>query len=229
MGGDIPKTLIPIGDKEPLLHYLLEGLRRAGVDDLMIVTGYKPKMVQEFVGERWEGEATFVWNARFASWGNFHSVRMALDQSPGFDLLVVNSDIVVHPDVYRRATTKQGELVLAVQRRQNLEPEDMRVQLGPDRVVSVSKELHMARSHGEFCGVSLLRGRAHRVYSDISSAWEWRADTGGYYEDVYNRMVGSVDVRAVPVAAGEYAEVDVPDDADTAATVIERHFQTSAA
>jgi choline kinase len=230
MGGATPKTLLPVGEKEPLLYYLLEGLKRAGVEDLLVVTGYKPMEVQNYVTEHWGAEnLAFTWNARYASWGNFHTLRMALDQSPAFELLVINSDIVVHPDVYRRAIRKDGDLLLAVQRRRDLEQEDMRVQLNGDNVVSVSKDLHMARSHGEFCGVSLLRGRAHRIYGDISNGWEWRADTTGYYEDVFNQMAGRLDMRAVQVAAGEYAEVDVPDDTDGALKVIERHFQASAA
>lgn len=230
MGGQKPKTLLPVGDKEPLLYYLLEGLKRAGVEDLLVVTGYKPTDVQDYVTQHWGAEnVAFTWNARYASWGNFHTLRMALDQSPGFDLLAINSDIVVHPDVFRRAIRKEGDLVLAVQRRRDLDPEDMRTQLNGDRVVSVSKNLHMARSHGEFCGVSLLRGRAHRLYGDISNGWEWRADTTGYYEDVYNQMAGRLDTRAVQVAAGEYAEVDVPGDRNGALKVIERHFQASPA
>jgi hypothetical protein len=82
----------------------------------------------------------------------------------------------------------------------------------------------MPRSHGEYAGVSLLRGDAHRVYTDIASAWQWKSDTAGYYEDVYNSMIGTVDVRASYVGEGEYAEVDTPDDVAAAIDVIDRHF-----
>lgn len=222
MGGQHPKTLLPLGDGEPMLKYILDSLKEAGVEDLMVVTGFKPSLVQDFVTENW-GEATFVFNARWASWGNFHSVRVAVDQSPGFDLMIVNSDIVVHPDVIRRAAAKDGELILAVQRRQRMDQEDMRVHLDKDRVLGVSKNLSMARSHGEYCGVSMLRGRAQRLYADIATKWEWQANTNGYYEDIYNAMAGSVNARASEVAAGEYAEVDTPEDVAAALKVIERH------
>jgi choline kinase len=223
MGGEHPKTLLPVGEQRPVLHYILEGLKQAGIDDLLVVTGFKPQEIQDFVTENW-GEATFVYNARYASWGNFHSVRMAVDQSPGFDLMIVNSDIVVHPDVYKRVLATQGELILSVQRRQRTDTEDMRVRLDKDRIRGVSKELGRAHSHGEFCGVSMLRGRAQRVYADLATNWEWRATTHGYYEDVYNSMLDRVDARAAEVAAGEYAEIDTPDDIADAVTVVERHF-----
>lgn len=232
MGGERPKTLLPLGEgeseREPMLRYILDGLKQAGVSDLLVVTGFKPAEVQEYVQSNW-GDATYVYNPRYASWGNFHSVRVALDQSPGYDLMVVNSDIVVHPDVFTRAMAKDGELVLAVQRKQRLDEEDMRVQLDRDRVLAIGKDLKRGLSHGEYCGVSLLRGSAYRVYTDIATNRQWQARTTGYYEDVYNDMAERVDVRASEVAAGEYAEVDTPEDVGAALKVVERHFSAAGA
>jgi choline kinase len=212
MGGERPKTLLDLEGQGPMLQHILGGLRDAGVEDLMVVTGFKPAEIQGFVSEHW-GEATYVLNARYASWGNFHSVRVAVDQSPGFDLMIVNSDIVVSPSVFKRVIAKEGDLVLAVQRKQRLDQEDMRVQLDGDKVVALGKELKMARSHGEYCGVSMLRHRAQRLYGDVATRWEWQANTHGYYED----------------AAGEYAEVDKPEDVPAAVKVIGRHLSPATA
>jgi choline kinase len=224
MGGETPKTLLPVGERGPLLQYLLEGLSKAPIDDLLVVTGHRAEEVEAFVSETWEGDATFVRNSRYASWGNFHSVRVALDQSPGMDVMIVNCDVVVHPDVFRRVAESPGKLVLSVQRRQDLDQEDMRVQIERDKVLAIGKDLKKSSSHGEYTGVSLLRPAAHRLYSDICSKLEWQALTKLYYEDVYAMMLGRVDARSVPVAAGEYAEVDTPEDVAAAGDIIERHF-----
>jgi choline kinase len=224
MGGARPKALIPVAEDRPLLHYLLRGLRVAGVTDLMVVTGFASAAVQSFVSDAWEGAApTYVFNARYASWGNFHSVRVALDQSPGHDVLVVNSDIVVHPEVFRRVLGAFADLVLAVEPRAGLDREDMRVALEGDRVRAVSKSLGPSEGHGEFCGVSLIRPPAARRYLDVATTREWRAETAGYYEDVYDAILPQVDARAALVERDEYAEVDRPEDVETAATVIARH------
>lgn len=222
MGGAQPKTLIPLGEHEPILHYILSGLKRAGVEDLMVVTGFQPDKIQASVTERW-GEATYVFNARYASWGNFHSVRVALDQSPGVDTMFVNSDVVVHPNVFERVMSTRGDLVLAVQQRYDLDEEDMRVRLDRDRVLAIGKDLPKRLSQGEFAGVSLLRPLAASVYSDVASALEWDARTGLYYEDVYGVMLDRIEARFAPVNAGEYAEVDAPDDMRAASAVIERN------
>jgi L-glutamine-phosphate cytidylyltransferase len=224
MGGGTPKTLLPVGGREPLLHYILAGLKRSGVEDLVVVGGHRSGDVQAFVDERWGTTGvTYVFNARYASWGNFHSVRVALDQSPGFDVLVVNSDVIVHPDVYGRVVETPGDLVLAVERRRRLDQEDMRVQLRGTRVADIGKGLKDARSHGEFDGVSLLRLPAARHYLDVATDLEWRGETILYYEDVYARFLDRIDARAAFVEPGEYAEVDVPEDVEAAGAVIDRY------
>ena len=224
MGGTEPKTLIPLGGREPLLFHILSGLKTAGMDDVLVVTGFKPQTIQDYVATHFEDlDVTYVFNARFASWGNFHSVRVALDQSPGFDVLVVNSDVVVHPDVYRRVVQTRGDLVLAVQRRRVLDDEDMRVHLDGEKVLGIGKDLKRAFSHGEYAGVSLLRPLAARAYGDVASDLEWRAETGLYYEDVYARILSRVETRAARVNEHEYAEVDTPDDVAAAVAVVERH------
>lgn len=224
MGGTRPKALLPVGDNEPLLFYLLKGLKKTGVDDLIVVTGHGPGEIGEYVAEHWGNDnLQLVFNARYASFGNFHSVRMALDQSPGVALLVVNSDIVVPPDVFTRVLDTAGDLVIAVERRYGLDEEDMRVRVDGTRVRSISKKLKMAHSHGEFCGVSLLRPPAAAHYADVASDLEWTGESSIYYEDVYDRILDRLDARAAEVKAGEYAEVDEPSDIDRAAAVIDRH------
>jgi choline kinase len=223
MGGREPKTLIPVGNGEPMLHYILKGLRAAGIEDLLVVTGFRPAAVESFVRARWDADVSFVRNARFASWGNFHSLRLAIDQSPGVSLVAVNSDIVVHPRVFERVRSTRGDLVLAVQRRPDLEAEDMRVEVVDDRAAAIGKGLAMERSHGEFCGVSMLSHRAAAAYADVASGLEWSADTSVYYEDVYARILHVVDARWAPVEDTEYAEVDKPADLEGAARVLERH------
>jgi choline kinase len=229
MGGGTPKTLLPLDGHEPLLHYILEGLRTSGITDVLIVTGHRAGDIQDYVAEHGEGlTVTYVHNPRYASWGNFHSVRLAMDQSPGYDVLVVNCDVVVQPDVYKRVAETHGDLVLAVEKKLVLDDEDMRVRLDGDRVLAIGKHLKRAASHGEYDGVSLLRPAAARSYLDAATNLEWAGDVNLYYEDVFGTMMSDLEVRAAFVATGEYAEVDTPDDVAGAVAVIERYHQALA-
>lgn len=223
MGGGTHKSLMSLDGHEPLLYYMLAGLKRAGISDLMVVTGHAASDVEEYVAKYWEGEATFQFNPRYASWGNFHSLRVAIDQSPGAPLLVVNCDIVIHPEVLTRVLEQPGDLVLAVEKRLRLDDEDMRVRLAGNRVIGIGKSLTRAHGHGEFCGVSLLRPTAAAAYQEAATQVEWNGDTHIYYEDVFARILDAVDGRSATVDAGEYAEVDEPANVAQAARVVQSH------
>lgn len=222
MGGREHKSLVPLDGKEPLMHYILAGLQRAGIENLLVVTGWRHDDVAAYVTERWTGEAQFARNPRYASWGNFHSLRIAIDQSPADELLVVNCDVIVKPDLFGRVRDTDGELILAVEKRLRLDDEDMRVRLQGNQVKAIGKDLPRAHGHGEFCGVSHLRSDAKRAYSDIASAVEWQGRTDIYYEDVYAEILSDVEARAAFVVVGEYAEVDEPADVPDALRVIEQ-------
>lgn len=223
MGGEVPKTLLPVGEDEPMLAYILDGLAVVGIDDLLVVTGFQPDAVQDFVSERWKGTVTYVRNARFASWGNFHSLRVGLGQSPSYDVLAVNSDVVVRPDVFRRVAETRGDLVLAVERRWALDDEDMKVRLEGTRVTRIGKWVKRSLAQGEFAGVSLLRREAALAYDRAASAAEWAAETDIYYEDVFDRILDRCEARAALVEPGEYAEIDEPADIERARRIIEAH------
>lgn len=230
MGGAEVKTLLPLDSGAPLLAHILSGLERSGVGDVLMVTGFRAETIQQFCDE-YDGNISFsfVFNARYASWGNFHSVRVALDQSPGYDVLVVNSDVVVNPEVYERVVQTRGDLVLAVQRRHRLDEEDMKVQLDRRKVVAIGKDLKLRHSHGEFAGISLIRPTAVRLYQDLCNELQWRGRTQGYYEDVYADMIGRISARMAEVSAGEYAEVDKPEDVRAAIGVVRRFYGEPAA
>jgi choline kinase len=136
---------------------------------------------------------------------------------------LINSDIVVHPDVFTRVSAEVADVVLAVERRDVFDGEEMRVTVADERVVAIGKDIDPRSSHGEFAGVSLLGPDAGELYTRIASALEWRAETSLYYEDVYARMLSEMEVRTAWVAPGEYAEVDAPEDIARATAVLDAH------
>ena len=46
----LPKPMLPVGPK-PIMEHLLEWLRRWGIDDVVVSTGYLGKMLQEYFGD----------------------------------------------------------------------------------------------------------------------------------------------------------------------------------
>jgi len=49
---ETPKPMLPIGEeKKPILYYVIENLKRAGIKDLIITAGYKHEKIIEYFGD----------------------------------------------------------------------------------------------------------------------------------------------------------------------------------
>jgi len=93
LGGDIPKSLLPILG-EPFVVRLARQARAHGVDDITVVVGYQAERVEQAISSVVSG-VRFVLNARYDEDVNIHSLWLALQQDSS-PFIVVEADIYLH-------------------------------------------------------------------------------------------------------------------------------------
>jgi choline kinase len=213
---DLPKTLLPLGDGRTILDLVLAALARAGVAQVVVVTGFAARRVEELLPgleDRHGLKISSVLNERAEDWNNAHSLWLAREAFAGGALLV-NGD-TVHPPSVEEAllSARETGLVLAVDQAQAPGEEAMKVSLdGNGRVLHIGKELEPA--DGEYIGVAYLGPEAAGPLADALEA-TWRRDPSLYYEDGFQELVDrGGDVRAAAIGSVDWVEVD--DDADLA-------------
>jgi choline kinase len=161
---EIPKCMVAVGGRS-ILHWQLDGLAAAGVDEVVIVRGYLGDRIDP--GAHPGLRVRFVDNPDWASNNILTSLFYAEDEmKPGF--LFSYSDIVFAPEHARRLANDAGPVGLVVDRRwrdayegRTLHPvseaELARVEgAGPAaRVTRVGKRLVAAEdAAGEFIGLA---------------------------------------------------------------------------
>ena len=80
MKSDLPKVLVPVCDK-PMVRYVLEALRDAGVGRIVVVVGYREELVRAELADEVRatgGDVEFVTQAE--QLGTGHAVMMAREQ-----------------------------------------------------------------------------------------------------------------------------------------------------
>ena len=89
MKSELPKVLIEVCGR-PMIFYALEALRRAGVDRLLVVVGYRSDLVRETL--RNERDVTFC--EQREQLGTGHAVIMCREELAGYDgpVMVVAGD-----------------------------------------------------------------------------------------------------------------------------------------
>ena len=89
----VPKPLIMLGGRT-LLDRNLEALGRAGIDDILIVTGYRSNMIESLDLTRYGQRVQFVRNEEWDTSGVAASFMAAEPERLGTDVVLVYGDIV---------------------------------------------------------------------------------------------------------------------------------------
>lgn len=90
MKSDIPKPMNKVLDK-PMLRWVIDAVRAAGVEDICVVTGYKKEVTEEYLASLPFEVATAYQSERL---GTGHAVMMAADflRDKGGDVVILCGD-----------------------------------------------------------------------------------------------------------------------------------------
>ncbi len=194
---DRPKALVPVLGK-PILFRHLDSLARAGIADrdVIVVGGYKIDVLRQALAAD-HPEVTVVENDRFEPWNNFWSLYVAEAAVGGHDFLQIDGDALLDDVILPRMIEASGEALLAVDCREELDDETMKVQLKDDsvQVAAVSKKLAADDCVGEYIGVTkLTAAAAAQVFRELEVLRDLGL-THEYYEHAYHRLTGRDQVR----------------------------------
>ncbi|MEO8690236.1 MAG: phosphocholine cytidylyltransferase family protein [Solirubrobacteraceae bacterium] len=221
---DLPKTLLPVDGERTILDVALGNLRRAGLETVVVVTGYAAERLAErqaALEERHDVVLELVFNPKAEEWNNAYSLWCAREHFAQ-GVLLCNGDTVHPPEVEERLLAGRGDadLVLALDDAKTLGQEEMKVLLGDDGLLrGINKAHDPAAAAGEYIGLTLIEPAAAEGLADALEA-TWRRDPGLYYEDgfqEYSDRGGRVGVASV--GGLEWVEVDDQADLDRAREV----------
>jgi choline kinase len=221
---DLPKTLLPVDGDRTILDIALGNLRRAGLEEVVVVTGYAAERVAErqaALEERHDVRLELVFNPKAEEWNNCYSLWCAREHFAQ-GVLLCNGDTVHPPEVEERLLAGRGdaELVLALDDAKPLGQEEMKVLLDGDGLLSGINKVHdPAAAAGEYIGLTLIEPAAADGLAEALEA-TWRRDPGLYYEDGFQEYADRGGRVAVASVGGlEWVEVDDQADLDRAREV----------
>lgn len=111
---NLPKGLIRIGEKT-LLEYSLDGLKQKGIDEVIIVVGFKAELIQEKFSNNYHGlRITYIFNHEYDKTGSMYSLSKAKDAVKGRDILLLESDLLFDPKAVQIALTCQFKDLILV-------------------------------------------------------------------------------------------------------------------
>ena len=101
-----PKPLIPIAGK-PLLEYTILGLKAAGIDEILLIVGYKEQLIKDYFGngiDKFDIKIDYITQEEYL--GTAHATGYAKDFVNNETFLMMYGDIIVDPIVFKEVVEK---------------------------------------------------------------------------------------------------------------------------
>ena len=184
-----PKCLLKVGERT-LLERTVDAQLAAGINELVVVTGYRGGMIRDFLTNHYTTLTIhFIHNADYEHNNNIFSLWMTRPYTEGKDFLLMDSDILLDPKLVKTIVEQAGT-ALALNRHECGEEEIKIIVDSEDRVVELSKTCSIADAIGESVGVE-------RIASDYSTALfrelEQMIEREGlidiFYERAFERLI----------------------------------------
>jgi L-glutamine-phosphate cytidylyltransferase len=201
---DRPKAMLEIGGV-PLARRALQTLRRAGVSEIVAVTGYRPAAFDP-VRDLFSQE---IVNPRFAELGNIHSLWCARDVVRG-GCYIVNSDVLFEDEIARRLVSAPGTGVLCASDH-GVDEESMKAIVRDGRLGDLTKEAPVG-PHPEYVGLTRIDPRDGELLAGILDGFAERGELSVYYEEALVELAAQVPIAVVSVDGLAWVEIDDHDD-----------------
>jgi choline kinase len=209
---DRPKALLDVGGV-PLARRALESLRRAGVSEVVAVTGYRSEafaVVRDLVSEE-------VVNPRFADLGNVYSLWCARNTVRS-GCYIVNSDVLFEDEIARRLVAASGSVVLCASDH-GVDEESMKAVADGGRLRDLSKQAAVG-PHPEYIGLTRVDPEHGERLAAILDGFVEREELSVYYEDALAELAAAVPVALVAVDGLAWVEIDDHQDLAHAREVV---------
>ncbi len=157
---DIPKALIQFNG-EPILKYQIDALIENGIEDIVIVVGYKGGAIRDFLNNSKfkDLNVTFVENKDPQNTNSAYSLWLAREEIKDSRYIHLNCDIIFSTSVIKKVLDSKNENVIVVDYKVKLKDNMEQVILNGDKITKMRNTL-LEGAVGKAAGVAKISPEA---------------------------------------------------------------------
>lgn len=129
---EIPKTLIEIKEGYTILDKQLIDLRNAGIDKVILLTGYLSSKIEERYGQKWKG-IDILYSKEEKPLGTLNAIRLGLEKADE-DIIIRNGDVVADVNIKKMINKFHNSNYMASMLIAKMRSPYGIVELGDDRI-----------------------------------------------------------------------------------------------
>lgn len=217
-----PKCLLPV-DGTTVLGYQLDVLEVVGIEQVTVVTGCLPGLVEEEVASR-RGpmRVRTVFNPFFQVADNLASCWMVRELMHE-DFLLINGDTLFEAALLGDVLASPPNAIqVTIDKKPGYDSDDMKVSLDGTRLTAIGKTLSAEQSHGESVGLLRFQAEGPTVFSTkLSEMMRTQDGISAWYLKAIDAIANSGgEIQTLSIEGRRWCEIDTIEDYDA----IERRF-----
>ena len=206
---DVPKPMAPVCGR-PFLRYILDDLQEKGVERVILATGYKSEMIQDFFGRSYRG-MELIYSREDTPLGTGGALKQALRLCHGERAVAVNGDTYFDVDFAAMERSAQpGRIVLAAKRMRNFDRYGT-LELNGTRVTSFREKAP--------CREGLINGGIYLLERLVLEGVP--RDCFSFETEILEPMAEQGRVHAFE-SDGLFIDIGIPEDYEQAQTLLAR-------
>jgi choline kinase len=208
---DIPKCLLEIQGKKLIQRYL-ESLERASISEIVLVVGYKKRMVKETVNNiPFSGELKLIENPNYSK-GSIFSLWQARREL-NTDLILMDADVYFEDKLLQKIVNSTYENCLLIDTSSSNTGEEMLVYGEGNRIYMLGRGLNTDYDIlGEWVGFIKIGQREVKYLVNIMNNQIRNKRYNIGYEDILSDLLRIVDFDYELVDGMKWVEIDFPED-----------------
>lgn len=234
LAAGISKRLRPLTDSTPkcllkiwgrtILEMIIDNIMQNHIEEFILVTGYREKMIKDFVSARFPGlKIVYLTNPDYENNNNSYSLWMTKDHVNS-ECMLLDSDILFDPRIISKLLNSGYENCLAVNTNHKLGDEEIKVILDSrNRIKHIGKESDPEDSYGESIGIEKFSLDFFKKLGEVLDRKIVKENNvNEFYEVSFQELIERGNgIFAVDVSEYKSMEIDTPADLERASAEIE--------
>lgn len=192
----------------PLIIYTIDMLRKKGIDEIAIVTGYQHGVIEEMIADK---NVKIYYNPFFDVTNSIASAWFAKDFLQGDDVMIMNADVFCEESLYDEILgINRCPVMIADSTRK--EEADYKFYYEDEKLIKYGKELEGDDITGEYVGIAKLSSDFLPVFCDRLTEMINTQQNSVWWENVLYSMTNQRDIYVHDAAGKFWAEVDYIED-----------------
>ena len=209
-----PKCLVKAAGK-PILQHQIEAYLAAGVEQILVVSGYRGEAVESFCAA-YGDKVRIVRNGDYSTTNNMYSLYLAYRQLGDEGFLLSNGDVVYDPGILRDLLRAEGSFIAADQG--SYADESMKIVVENGIAVDISKKIPPALAYGNSIDLYRFDAAAARQFGEVvRSVIEGENNRNEWTELALQKMLQSHRIQMKPFDIGKRNWVEIDNFEDLAA------------